>query len=80
MMFFQAVFSYRFSNQKPECSLGETSQVQFSQRIISLDFLTLENGSIRLSRNDDTLRDVPEDRRSECRSSLQLLPYRVHHT
>ena len=40
MKFFRAVLNSRFSNQKPECSLGETFLVRFSQRIISLDCLT----------------------------------------
>jgi hypothetical protein len=80
MKFFQAVLTFRFPNQKPEYSLGETSQLRFSQRIISLDCLTLENGTNSLTRNDDTLLDVPEDRRSQCRSSWQLLPYRIHLT
>jgi len=78
MKFSQAVLTSRFSNQKPEYFLDETSQVRFSQRIISFDCLILENGTISLTRNDDALRDVPEDRKSQCRSSLQLLPYRIH--
>jgi len=69
MKLFQVVLTSRFSNEKPECSLGEISLVRFRQRVNSLDCLTLENGTIRLARNDDMLRDVQK-----------LLPYRIHLT